>query len=437
MNGTAVAAGRSARTDTEVRALLQRCCHLCEGLTQCACDRSASAAYPEVADPGALHPDGPLAPDVQARIAHIAGAEITRGNRVGLLIDGVQSFTAMLDLVRDAERSLRLENFIFRRDPVGLAFAKELRRRADEGVDVRVLFDWLGSLHRFRGPIRAHFLGSTVRARAYNPPAPSLEFLGKGREHRKSMVADERRAVVGGLCLADVWAGNCVERCTWRDSSVLVAGDAVLRVSRAFDELWGGPGEDAGRRGGGISKPAGSVPVRVIADRPGEGRIERVLVEVVDAARREVLITNPYVVPTAPLAGALRKAAERGVDVRLLLPASSDHRILDLASEHLLGPLLASGVRVWRWRGPMIHAKTVVADGSWSLVGSSNLDTLSLRRNEELNLEIHGARFGRQMTDTFRRDLERSDELAADQWRSRGPVRTLAARVAALGAAWL
>lgn len=115
---------------------------------------------------------------------------------------------------------------------MGLAFAKGLRRRADEGLDVRVLFDWVGSLHRFRGPIRAHFLGSAVRARAYNPSSPDLEFLMAGREHRTSVVADRRRAVVGGPCLADVWAGNGVDRCAWRDSSVLVDGDAVPRLSR-------------------------------------------------------------------------------------------------------------------------------------------------------------------------------------------------------------
>lgn len=115
MNGAAVAPGWTARRDTEVQAHLQRCCHLCKGSTECPCDRSPSVAYPEVDDPGALHPNGPLAPDIQARIVQIAGAELTRAHRVRLLTEGVRSFIAMPDLVRGARRSLRLENFIFRR----------------------------------------------------------------------------------------------------------------------------------------------------------------------------------------------------------------------------------------------------------------------------------------------------------------------------------
>lgn len=412
------------------------------------CDERPAPAYPRVEDPGELQDAGPLAASVQRDLEAITGQSCTRDNRVRLLVDGVQSYTAMLDLVESADEEILFENFIFSGDVVGRAFAAELRKRAEEGLDVRILHDPFGAFWGFHLPIGFRFHRSPAHVRVYNPPLPFRRFLHAGRDHRKLIVQDRWRAVAGGLCLADIWLGNCVTHCTWRDSAVLVEGRAARAVVHEFEQTWrhgvsftprrGGSDPVRSRRSssGSREEGAGTVPVRVLADAPRERRVERVLVRVFDAARSEILITNPYVVPTRELERALLDAARRGIDVRILIPQFSNHHIVGLASEHVLGPLLEAGARVWRWHGPMIHAKTVVVDRCWSLVGSTNLDALSLIRNAELNFEVHGTRVGEAMAEVFALDCTGSSEFTAGDWRDRPRGRKRATRIAAFGRSW-
>lgn len=403
--------------------------------------------YGTINDPGQLPADGPLGRDVQRELDAIAGRLSTRDNRVRLLVDGVQSYTAMLDLVQSANEEILFENFIFSGDRVGRAFADELRTRAEGGLDVRILHDPFGAFWGFHLPIGFRFHRSPARVRVYNPPLPFRRFLRSGRDHRKLIIQDRRCAVAGGLCLADIWLGNCVQHCTWRDSAVLIEGSAVAHAAQEFERTWSlGVSFTPRRRGtaaassrlpaGRSPESEGSVPVRLLADAPRERRLERALGRVFDAARFEILITNPYVVPTAALERSLLAAARRRVDVRILIPRFSNHHIVGLASEHMLGPLLEAGVRVWRWHGPMIHAKTVVVDRCWSLLGSTNLDALSLVRNAELNFEIHGTRIGETMAEIFALDCAGSSEFTAEDWNTRSSGRRLATRVAALGRSW-
>lgn len=376
-----------------------------------------------------------------------AGRAATRENRVRLLLDGSESYGAMLDLVEEAREEVLFENFIFRGDAVGLAFAVALRRRAEEGVRVRVLHDPFGALMSRRAPIGFHFHGSPAWVRVYNPPRPTPAFFRDGRDHRKLVVQDRRRAVVGGLCLADAWMGNCVERCTWRDSAILVEGAAAEEVAAEFDRMWGRGRSFTPRiaQEGGAAAPVaiphtdaapGDVPVRVLSDEPGARRTERVLVHALDTARSEALLTTPYLLPTPRLAEAMCAAARRGVDVEVLVPLHGNHRVVALSAEHAAGELLRAGVTVWQWTGPLVHAKTAVVDACWSLVGSSNLDPLSLIRNAELNLEVHGAAFAGQLRASFIRDRALSSLLSEETWRGRPPLRRLLTRTAALGRGW-
>jgi cardiolipin synthase len=159
--------------------------------------------------------------------------------------------------------------------------------------------------------------------------------------------------------------------------------------------------------------------VRVVADSRRHRPTEKILLRVCNAARHEILITNQYFIPTPPLVDALTRAADRGVDVQLVVPRMGRPIVAGLATDHCLGRLLAAGIKVWRWNGPMMHAKTVVVDRSWSLVGSSNVDPLSFRFNAELNLEVHGTAAGKQMAAIFTNDLRTCTLYTRDDWRSR------------------
>jgi len=404
---------------------------------QHACERRTDIPFEAVESPGETVPVGPLSPRLQAWLTELSGQSVTRTNRVRLLRDGADTFTAMLALIEEGSTEILLENYIIRADAVGRAYAEALTRRAQGGVDVRVLHDPFGDPLSLV-PLHLQFWQSRARLSIYNPPRPTLRYLRAWRDHRKLVVQDRARLVAGGLCVADVWLGNCVRSCTWRDSAVLVEGGAATQGAEAFDRLWQGAFELTWRRRHAAAPPAppdgpaGDVPVRVLADEPGRRCSEQVLTAVVDAARSEVLITNQYGLPTPPLAGALMAAARRGVNVQMILPPTSRPFFVGVATEHRLGQLLESGVVVWHWNGAMMHAKTVVVDRCWSLVGSTNLDRLSLRRNAELNVEIHGARVGEQVAAMFEADQSACTPFSLSDWRERPGWRRVATRLTAL-----
>lgn len=392
----------------EAAALLTRCCAGYAGHHE-PCEHGPVDRAPLVVrDPGAIRDDGVLGKEVQRELALIAGSPLRRGHGIRILVDGTESFGAMLELVRTAEHEIMFENFIFRSDAVGTTFARALRDRDEDGLDVRVVHDPAGAVMARRPPIDLLFRGSAVDVRWFNFRLPSTQARQLGRDHRKLVVADRARMVAGGICLADPWVGNCVRHCTWRDSALLVSGPAVADAAATFDQVWSRSRRilvDAPRPAPGsmpLRNPEdGDVPVRIIADLGPSRPTERVLEHVFEAAKREILITNPYFIPPDGLATALGRAARRGVHVNVLVPGRNNHPIAGLSVEECTGALLEAGVTVYRWGGPMIHAKSVVVDGEWTLVGSSNLDHLSLRRNAELNVEVHGTAVGHAMTELF------------------------------------
>lgn len=392
-----------------------------------ACERRVAQPFEFIDSPGAVNPAGPLDRRLQATLSETAGP-LTRTNRVRLLRDGSDTFTAMLALIDEAEQEILLENYILRADAVGNAFGEAVKARASDGIDVRILHDPFGDLLSLFS-LHWTFWGSPARMSIYNPPRPTLRYLRAWRDHRKLLVQDRARLVAGGLCLGDAWLGNCVRSCTWRDSAVLVEGGAAAHAAQEFDTLWQDAFAITWRRRAAKPLPAsssaalGEVPVRVLADRPGKRCTEEALVAVMAAARDEVLITNQYLVPTAALLEALVAATRRGVDVQLILPRHSDPFFVGYATEHVVGRLLDAGVKVWRWSGVMMHAKTVVIDRCWSLVGSTNIDTLSLRRNAEINIEIHGSSVGDQMAEMFAVDRADCVPFSLHEWRTRPRAR--------------
>ena len=360
---------------------------------------------------------------VTSAINRAAGGRPIPGNQVRLLIDGPSAYEAMLEVIAAASRWIHFENYIIRADDAGWRFAEALARRAREGVHVRVLYDGLGSWNTRRAYWR--FLRQAgVEVRPFRPLSPVDLVSNFSRNHRKLVVADGARAVIGGLCIGCEWTGEHTpgER-AWRDTAVDIAGPAAAVLDQAFARTWqvAGdtlPDEDVAGR----VAPQGQGEVRVIGGEPGRERTYRVIELLAAGSLQRLWITDAYLVAPPRLFQALQDAARDGVDVRLLVPGSSDLPLVRNLSRIGYRELLRSGVRIWEWDGPMLHAKTIVADGRWTRVGSSNLNSSSLLGNWELDVLIEDAALAESMERQFRLDIARSREVVRRRVRAPGRI---------------
>jgi cardiolipin synthase A/B len=368
---------------------------------------------------------------VTSAINRAAGGRPIPGNRVRLLIDGPDAYGAMLDVIAGAGRWIHFENYIIRADAAGRRFAEALVRRARDGVHVRVLYDALGSFATPRSYWR-YLRAGGVEVRPFGPLSAVDLVSNLARNHRKLVVADGSRAVLGGLCIGCEWTGEHAKGGhPWRDTAVDIAGPAAAVLDQAFASTWELaegrlPDEDVAGR----VAPQGDAEVRVIGGEPGRERTYRVIELLAAGSINRLWITDAYLVAPPRLFQALRDAARDGVDVRLLVPGSSDLPFVRNLSRIGYRELLKSGVRIFEWDGPMLHAKTIVADGRWTRVGSSNLNPSSLVGNWELDVLVEDAGLADAMERQFRLDVARSREVVRRP--VRGPHRISAALPAVL-----
>jgi len=369
--------------------------------------------------------DGHEADWLDVALARAAGAAPVSGNRIRLLRDGPENFPAWLEAIASARHYVYFETYIFRGDRTGEQFAEALSARAREGVQVRVVFDWAGS---FATPSRIWrtMREAGVQVRSFNPFDWSSPLGWVHRDHRKTVSVDGRVAFVSGLCVGDAWAGDPAKGIPpWRDTGVLIEGPAVADVEQAFARVWatmGTPLPEGERRPRKEMDAVGDTRLRVISDEPGTAGLLRLDQFIASAARQSLWITDAYFAGTPPYVQALRAASLDGVDIRLLVPGSSDIPALQPFSRAGFRALLEAGIRVFEWKGPMLHAKTAVCDGQWARVGSTNLNVASWLGNYELDVALEDARFAGQMEDMYLSDLENSTELVLSGKRLRSAV---------------
>ena len=355
-------------------------------------------------------------------INRAAGGRPVPGNQVHLLIDGPNTYRAMLDVISSAARWVHFENYIIRSDAAGWRFAELLAARAREGIQVRVLYDWLGSFATSRG-FWSYLRKAGVEVRAFHPPQLVDAVTNISRNHRKLVVADGSRAVLGGLCIGCEWTGESKPGGQpWRDTAVEIYGPAAAVLDQTFGAVWQITGAKVpSEQLAGAVEPQGEAGVRVISGEPGRERAYRVIELLAAGAVERLWITDAYLLAPPRLFQALRDCARDGVDVRLLVPGSSDLPLIRNLSRIGYRDLLHSGVRIYEWDGPMLHAKTIVCDDRWVRIGSSNLNPSSLLGNYELDVLVEDAALAEAMEAQFRRDVARSREVASRP--ARGPRR--------------
>jgi cardiolipin synthase len=311
------------------------------------------------------------------------------GNKVRVFRNGDESFPAMVQAIRSAERYVCLETYILRDDKTGWEFAAALADRARHGVEVSLLYDSFGSFG-LGAEYRAHLQGNGVRLYEYHPVMPWRRgFDLNRRDHRKQLIVDGEVGFVGGINIADEYRKHDGEP-AWRDTHLELRGPAVRQMLRLFSLTWlrhgGAPMHSERYRH--VSAPVGDTSVKVLGNRKhaDRGAIKRAYLEAFDSARKKILITNSYFVPDADIRVAMQNAARRGVRVALLLAGKTDVQTLQFASRHYYHRLLDDGLEMYEWTRSTLHAKTAVVDDLWSTVGSYNLNWRSLFHNLECNV---------------------------------------------------
>lgn len=364
-----------------------------------------------------------LHPTMIADLSRRASMPVRPVKDIRLLRDGREAFPVMLEAIHAARDSVRFENFIFAGDATGRRFARALGAAVRRGVNVRVLYDPVGTMMVKGGSIAKTLATEGVSARPFRPVSPWNPCTWprlRHRDHRKTMVVDDEVAIVGGLCISDNWSPHGDGGHNWRDTAMMVHGLLVDDVAAAFEAMWKRALGEEVALSVRSETPTPAAPCGfVAADRPGEHHVAGIYIWLANHAQRSLEITDAYLVTPEPVVAAFEAAARRGVEVRFLLPGNNNHPIAAASARRRYMRLLQAGAHIYEWRGMMVHAKTVVADGEITLVGSSNLDLLSMTRNYELNILVADAAAGAHMREMFEHDLHGARQILLSQWERR------------------
>jgi cardiolipin synthase len=351
---------------------------------------------------------------------------VSQGNSVRVLIDGDEVFETLWAAIAAARASVLLTSYILEPDRVGERTLDELGRAAERGCRVLLVLDAFGS-HRVSAERLARLGALGARVVLFNPIVRwRTRFSRLVRNHRKIAVVDERIALCGGMNVAEEYAGTRHGTGLFRDTQLLLEGPCARHLAQLVehDALESGPAPERGDAAG----PGDSL-VQILESHVRRHRraIQKALRVTLARALERCYLTSPYFVPPKRLVRALKHAARRGVDVRVLTAGRSDVPLVRLASQHLYGRLLRAGVRIFELQERVLHAKTVTVDGVYAAVGSFNLDAWSDRRNLEVSVAVLDAQAALVLERQFLADLERSVEVRLAQWTRRAwPRRALA-----------
>ena len=367
-----------------------------------------------------------------AVVESVTESPLTKGNKVTLLTDGQATYAAMFKAIRSAKDHINLESYIIEDDETGRTFADLLLRKRREGVQVNIIYDSLGSMNTPTSFFERLQDGG-IQVVGFNPlnPLENREKWGlTHRDHRKILIVDGKAAIIGGINISEVYSSSPFKRNNnkkapihWRDTDILVEGPAVAEFQKLFLDTWTKQkgAKPAERNHFPKIKEQGNALVRVIASTPGESnRIPFIVyVSTLSFAEHSIHMTNSYFIPDKQILKALTDAAERGVDVKIILPGITDSQFALHAQRHYYSDLLKAGVKIYEHSTSLLHAKTAVVDKVWSTVGSTNMDFLSLLNNDEVNAVILSNEFAAEMEKMFVRDLADSKQIQWDEWKNR------------------
>jgi cardiolipin synthase len=364
----------------------------------------------------------------------LTGAPLTQGNRVEILRNGVQIFPSMLSAIRGAKKTINLEFYIYWDGQIGRQFAEVLAERARAGVKVNVILDAVGSAPMSHD-LTEFMERNGIAVEWYHPLRWYTLSRMNHRTHRKLLIVDGEIGFSGGVGIADDWLGDADSKDHWRETVVRVEGPAVTQMQFAFMDNWI---KSRGELLTGLEyfpqvAPQGEHRAQVMKSSPSEGlsAVKLLFIVSIVSATKSIYICSAYFVPDRDTIRALEGAIRRGVDIRVIVPGEfTDVPIVRQAGRFYYSQLLRRGIRIFEYQPTMMHAKTMVVDGIWTTIGSSNFDDRSFRLNDEVNVNVYDEGIAAQMEKMFFEDLARSEEISRRKWLKRPWAERLKQRVA-------
>jgi cardiolipin synthase len=365
--------------------------------------------------------------------AHTQAPVIT-GNHIDILLNGDGTFPAMLRDIRGARYTITFAQYLYEDGPIAHELAATFADRCRAGVQGNILLDSHGTNTPPEIPQTMKEAGCHVEY-FRRVEAPQVVFPWKlmkynYRNHRRILVIDGRIGFTGGYGISEAWSGDGRDQDHWRETNARIEGPLVNNLQAAFAESWL---EATGILLGGERyfprlEPRGKVSAQIVKSSPAGGSFQNFMLFLISitAAKKSILITNPYFIPDDQTIEALLQAVRRGVRVVVLVPGKIDHKITYRASRTNYGRMLLGGIKIYEYTAALMHAKTMVIDGVWATIGSTNLDNRSLALNEELNLTVYDRGLGRRLEQIFQEDLKYSRQITYEEWRSRGMREKLA-----------
>jgi cardiolipin synthase len=370
-----------------------------------------------------IGPDGapvaPAEPQFPLSVALLTGTPLTTGNRVAIALNGDGTFPRLWDDLRSARSSITVQMYYGQPGQVADSLRRILIERAAAGVRVFVLYDAFGTAD-LPGEDRDAFRRAGVVAVPFRPLRLSTLYVLQNRSHVRGIVVDGRIGWTGGFGVDDKWLGDGHTGGAWRDTNVRFEGPAVRQLQAAFAAAWTeATGVLFTARVEVDHHPEGVTKAGLLDAQPtlGSTSAERFLALSIAGARRSLYITNAYFAPDVNFVALLARSARRGVDVRLLLAGPrTDIRVARIAARARYQRLLDAGVRIYEWIPSSLHAKTFVADGLWTSIGTLNFDNRSLALNDEVTLMVLDAEVGQRMEAIFLDDLRHAEEITSEQF---------------------
>ena len=384
--------------------------------------------------------------------AALDDSPLVAGNKVQLLQDGPATYRAMFAAIDAARDHINMETYILDDDDVGKRFAETLIAKQRAGVQVNLIHDSVGTINTPK-EFFAKLTDAGINVLEFNPINPLTAKAGwdvNQRDHRKLLVTDGRTAIMGGINISSVYSGGSfrsgakvgpASKLPWRDTDLQIDGPVVAELQKLFIETWekkqGTP--LAQRQYFPVLVRQGDEVVHAIGSSPDEpySTIYATLISAIDSAEKEVLLTNAYFVPDPQLVASLKTAVARGVDVKIVLPSATDSGLVFNAGRSNYDELLRAGIKIYERQNVLLHAKTVLIDGVWATVGSTNLDWRSFLHNQEVNAVVLGNDFGQRMRAAFDADLAASKQVTLEQWERRSPVQRIKEQFGRLWQYWL